>query len=44
MVADAGAALGLAIAGVCNLLAPERVIVGGELAQAGELLLEPVRR
>jgi predicted NBD/HSP70 family sugar kinase len=43
VVADAGTALGLAIAGVCNLLAPERVIIGGELAQAGELLLEPVR-
>ena len=43
VIADAGAALGLAIAGVCNLLAPERVIVGGELAQAGDLLLEPVR-
>ncbi len=40
---DAGHALGLAIAGVCNLLAPERVIVGGELAQAGDLLLEHVR-
>src|SRR4051794_7305323 len=43
VVADAGRALGVAIAGVCNLLAPERVIVGGELAQAGELLVEPVR-
>ena len=43
VIADAGRALGLAVAGVCNLLAPERVIVGGELAQAGEVLLEPVR-
>ena len=43
VIADAGRALGVAIAGVCNLLAPERVIVGGELAQAGELLVEPVR-
>jgi predicted NBD/HSP70 family sugar kinase len=43
VVADAGSALGLAVAGVCNLLAPERVIIGGELAQAGELLLGPVR-
>jgi predicted NBD/HSP70 family sugar kinase len=43
VVADAGRALGLAVAGVCNLLAPERVIVGGELAGAGELLLEPMR-
>jgi predicted NBD/HSP70 family sugar kinase/biotin operon repressor len=43
VVGDAGHALGIAVAGVCNLLAPERVIVGGELAQAGELLLEPLR-
>jgi predicted NBD/HSP70 family sugar kinase len=43
VVADAGRALGTAVAGACNLLAPERVLVGGELAQAGELLLEPLR-
>lgn len=42
VVADAGRALGIAVAGVCNLLAPERVVVGGELAQAGDLLLEPL--
>jgi predicted NBD/HSP70 family sugar kinase len=43
VIADAGHALGIAVAGVCNLLAPERVLVGGELAQAGDLLLEPLR-
>jgi predicted NBD/HSP70 family sugar kinase len=43
VIHDAGRALGLAIAGTCNLLAPERVIVGGELAAAGEILLEPLR-
>jgi predicted NBD/HSP70 family sugar kinase len=43
VIHDAGRALGLAIAGTCNLLAPEQVIVGGELAQAGEVLLDPVR-
>jgi predicted NBD/HSP70 family sugar kinase len=43
VINDAGRALGLAIAGTCNLLAPEQVIVGGELAQAGDLLLDPVR-
>ena len=43
VIGDAGRALGLAVAGVCNLLAPERVIIGGELAQSGELLVEPVR-
>jgi predicted NBD/HSP70 family sugar kinase len=40
---DAGRALGRGIAGACNLLGPERVVVGGELAQAGELLLAPLR-
>src|SRR4051812_9078811 len=43
VIHDAGRALGLAIAGTCNLLAPEQVIVGGELARAGDLLLAPVR-
>jgi predicted NBD/HSP70 family sugar kinase len=42
-IADAGRALGLAVAGVCNLLAPQCVIVGGELAQAGDVLLTPMR-
>jgi predicted NBD/HSP70 family sugar kinase len=39
---DAGRALGLVLAGVCNLLAPERVVLGGELARAGALVLEPM--
>jgi predicted NBD/HSP70 family sugar kinase len=43
VIADSGRSLGLAIAGTCNLLAPERVVVGGELAAAGELLLGPLR-
>jgi predicted NBD/HSP70 family sugar kinase len=43
VIGDAGRSLGLAIAGTCNLLAPERVVVGGELAAAGEHLLGPLR-
>jgi predicted NBD/HSP70 family sugar kinase len=43
VIADAGRSLGLAIAGTCNLLAPERVVVGGELSRAGDLLLDPLR-
>jgi predicted NBD/HSP70 family sugar kinase len=43
VIDDAGRALGRGVAGACNLLAPERVVVGGELAGAGELLLEPLR-
>src|SRR3954452_19007774 len=43
VIHDAGRALGLAVAGTCNLLAPEQVVVGGELARAGDRLLAPVR-
>ncbi|MBE2320795.1 ROK family transcriptional regulator [Solirubrobacter sp. CPCC 204708] len=42
-VTDTGAAVGRAIAGVVNLLNPELVIIGGELAAAGDTLLEPIR-
>ncbi|MEJ1230453.1 MAG: ROK family protein [Galbitalea sp.] len=42
-IADAGRHIGIAAANVCNLLAPERIVVGGELARAGELLLGPLR-
>ena len=42
-VADAGAAVGRAIAAVVNVLNPELVVVGGELAGAGAVLLDPIR-
>lgn len=42
-IADAGWTIGRAAAGLSNLLDPERVIVGGEFARAGELLLGPMR-
>lgn len=42
-IADAGRHIGIAAANLCNLLDPERVVVGGELARAGELLLGPMR-
>jgi predicted NBD/HSP70 family sugar kinase len=42
-IADAGKQIGIAAANLCNLLDPERVVVGGELARAGELLLGPMR-
>jgi predicted NBD/HSP70 family sugar kinase len=41
VIEDAGRVLGLAVAGVCNLLAPERVLIGGDLATAGAILLDP---
>jgi predicted NBD/HSP70 family sugar kinase len=42
-IADAGRHIGVATANLCNLIDPERVIVGGELSRAGELLLGPLR-
>ena len=42
-VADAGDAVGRAIAGAVNLLNPQLVIIGGELAVAGDVLLDPIR-
>ena len=44
LVAGAGTAVGAAVATLCNLLGPHRVIIGGQLAAAGELLLAPIRR
>jgi predicted NBD/HSP70 family sugar kinase len=41
-IGDAGATIGIAVATLCNLLNPQRVVVGGDLAAAGELLLEPL--
>jgi predicted NBD/HSP70 family sugar kinase len=43
LVADAGQAVGRLLAAVCSLLDPELVIVGGELAPAGEPLLTSIR-
>ena len=42
-VADAGHTLGRVIASLCNVLNPEAIVIGGELAAAGEALLEPIR-
>lgn len=42
-VSDAGREIGVAVAGLCNLINPERVIVGGLLCRTGEILLQPLR-
>ncbi|GAA3064244.1 MULTISPECIES: ROK family transcriptional regulator [Actinomycetes] len=39
---DTGHHAGRALANLCNLFNPEAIIVGGELAQAGDLLLAPM--
>ena len=40
---DTGRMLGVAVGNLVNVLDPEKVIVGGGVAQAGELLLSPCR-
>jgi predicted NBD/HSP70 family sugar kinase len=42
-VADAGEAIGRALSMLVNVLNPELVVVGGDLAPAGAVLLEPIR-
>jgi glucokinase-like ROK family protein len=42
-VSDAGRHIGVAVANLCNLLNPGRVVVGGVLGLAGDLLLAPLR-
>jgi len=43
VIADAGRHIGIAAASLCNLFDPELIVVGGELAQAGEILMAPMR-
>jgi glucokinase len=40
----AGFYLGIAVANVCVAVGPRRIIIGGGVAKAGDLLLEPIRR
>ena len=42
-IADAGQVIGRVVAGLVNLFSPEMVVVGGDLGEAGDLLLEPLR-
>ncbi len=43
VLADVGRDLGAAVANLCNLFNPERVVLGGALGQAGEFLFAPLR-
>ena len=40
---DAGRHIGVALANLCNLVNPERIVVGGSMGHAGDLLLDPLR-
>jgi predicted NBD/HSP70 family sugar kinase len=44
ILSDAGRALGSGVAILANLFNPRLVILGGELAQAGDLLVQPIRQ
>ena len=44
LITDVGATLGGALVGVCHLLDPDVIVLGGNLARAGELLVGPVRQ
>lgn len=43
VVSDVGRHVGMGVANLCNVLNPQRVILGGDLAEAGELVLAPIR-
>ena len=43
VVNDAGRAIGRVLADLCNALNPEAIVVGGELSEAGEPLLDGIR-
>ena len=43
VIGDTGRLLGTAVSNLCNTINPELVVVGGEIARAGELLLGPLR-
>ena len=42
-IADAGHHIGVVVATLCNIFNPSMVVVGGTLAAAGDLLLDPLR-
>ncbi len=42
-LADVGRYLGIGIANMITLITPERVVIGGGVAAAGDLLLDPIR-
>jgi len=44
LISEAGVHLGTALAGLVNLFNPSMIIVGGGMAQMGDLLLEPIRK
>jgi predicted NBD/HSP70 family sugar kinase len=44
LIADAGTHVGIVLGGLVNTLNPDRIVLGGELGGAGDLLVEPLRQ
>jgi len=44
IITNAGQYLGIAIASLINVVNPRMIVIGGGVAQMGDLLLEPIRR
>lgn len=44
LLAEAGRALGIGLAFYVDLTNPERIVIGGGVSQAGDLLLDPLRQ
>src|SRR3954452_24167051 len=42
VIADAGRSIGVAVGNMSNVFNPERVIIGGDLSAAGDVLLAPI--
>lgn len=42
VIADAASSIGYAVAALCNVLSPEVIVIGGELAGAGGILTVPL--
>jgi len=43
VIEDAGRRVGVAVAGLVNLINPEVIVVGGRMAEAGDLVMHPLR-
>lgn len=41
---ETGYYMGIAVANAINILNPDRIVIGGGIAQAGELIFDPIRR
>ena len=44
VISEAAAYLGVGLANLVNIFNPEMIIIGGGMAKAGDLLLNPVRQ